>query len=319
MPPVEVAPGIYAVDASLEDVRLEVHLICGESVVVVDCGVAGTAEAHILPALRALGRSPDEVSYILLTHGHHDHTGGLAELKRLAPNAKVLVHAADAAWVENSERYVREMYQSVWPAVWSPSRDFAASVHAERGQGCPPDGELDEHTIVDAGGGHRLRVIEVPGHSPGHVALFDEGTGTLLVGDAIPGGGNAPGMFPLYLSPAAHEASLERIRTAGARRVCTTHHGTLDAASASALIDADLHMSDQLHGVIRDALERRGRLDPQTAVAAVRDEWPDRDIGLAICKTVAGHLATLVDDGTASVSGTEQAPTWTWKTATRQA
>jgi glyoxylase-like metal-dependent hydrolase (beta-lactamase superfamily II) len=310
MQPVEVAPGVHAVDASLDDAPLEVHVIEGDSLAVVDCGVAGTAPGRLLPALHALGHGPDEVSHVLLTHGHHDHAGGLAELKALAPDAKVLVHPADRAWVEDSDRYVREMYRAVWPAVWSPSANFVADVLTERGVGCPVDGELREDAVVDLGRGHRLRVLEVPGHSPGHVALHDEGADALLVGDAIPGGGNGPGMFPLYASPAELETSFERLRAVGAGTVCTTHHGTVDADGLVALIEGDLDMSRELAGVLRGALEREGSLDPATAVAAVRERWPDRNLGLAICTTVAGHLDALVQDGIASVSGTPSAPLW---------
>ena len=45
---------------------------------------------------RVLEEEKVEVEYILLTHGHYDHTGGVPELHRALPGAKIYIHRADA-------------------------------------------------------------------------------------------------------------------------------------------------------------------------------------------------------------------------------
>ncbi|HET8542611.1 MAG TPA: MBL fold metallo-hydrolase [Anaeromyxobacter sp.] len=86
--------------------------------------------------------------WILHTHGHPDHTGGSAVL-RARTGARVLGHGADAA-------------------LFAPDEDVAGR------------GEL-------ALGALRLRVHEVPGHTPGSVLL--EAEGRLLTGDTLFWGG----------------------------------------------------------------------------------------------------------------------------------
>ena len=46
--------------------------------------------------LKVLEEDKAEVEYILLTHGHYDHTTGVPELHRALPQAKIYIHQADA-------------------------------------------------------------------------------------------------------------------------------------------------------------------------------------------------------------------------------
>ncbi|MBU0515545.1 MAG: MBL fold metallo-hydrolase [Proteobacteria bacterium] len=66
----------------------------GDRVVLVDAGNPGD-EGRILKRLGAAGIEPDQLSLILITHGHVDHFGAAAALKE-ATGAPVAVHPADA-------------------------------------------------------------------------------------------------------------------------------------------------------------------------------------------------------------------------------
>ncbi len=71
-----------------------VFVVQQERTIIVDSGSAGNAKT-IVERLHRHGIRPDEVSLILLTHGHVDHFGSAAELKRLT-GAPIAIHAADA-------------------------------------------------------------------------------------------------------------------------------------------------------------------------------------------------------------------------------
>ena len=92
--------------------------------------------------LKALERA--EVRYILLTHGHYDHTGAAAELAKALPQAEVYIHEKD--------------FRGVDPALF------------------PLCTQMDEVKFYGEGdriavGGLELQVLHTPGHSEGSVTL----------------------------------------------------------------------------------------------------------------------------------------------------
>src|SRR5947209_12318946 len=91
--PLEVVPGVHAIDA----VGAKVLLFEEERLTLVDAGGPGSA-GRVLGYIVGLGRRPDEVDRIVLTHGHVDHVGALADL-RGATGAEVWVHEDEAGWV----------------------------------------------------------------------------------------------------------------------------------------------------------------------------------------------------------------------------
>ncbi len=109
-----------------------------------------------------------DVQQIVLTHGHLDHVGGVAELKD-ASGAEVLLHPLD-----------RDLYDAL------PQQGQAFGIAAEAGPA--PDGDLTPGEALELDG-IRLEVLYTPGHSPGSVSLVwrgpGEGEGLVLPGDAV--------------------------------------------------------------------------------------------------------------------------------------
>ena len=97
-----------------------------------------------------------KVKYILLTHGHYDHTTAVPELHKAYPDAEIYIHAADANGA-GSQLY-----------------PLAGQVH-----------DLKNYTEGDQLelGGHIINVIHTPGHSPGSVVLHTEDV--LFTGDTL--------------------------------------------------------------------------------------------------------------------------------------
>ncbi|HKJ57406.1 MAG TPA: MBL fold metallo-hydrolase [Nitriliruptoraceae bacterium] len=127
---------------------------------VVDTGFAGTAP-DITTALAALGSSWADVSTVVLTHHHTDHVEGLGEVAELATDARLAAGAGDIE------------------AISAP-RDLVAVGTGDRIMG--------------------LQVLETPGHTPGHISVFDPGTGVLVAGDALNSteGGDVAGPNPAF-------------------------------------------------------------------------------------------------------------------------
>ncbi|MFZ3130146.1 MAG: MBL fold metallo-hydrolase [Desulfosporosinus sp.] len=115
-----------------------------------------------------------KVEYILLTHGHVDHIGGVEELRALLGDVLVGIHAADAEMLTDARK---NLSRNVGMNVVLKGADFLLQ-----------DGQ--ELTI----GNKKLKVISTPGHSPGCVCfLSDEG---LFSGDTLFAGSIGRTDFP---------------------------------------------------------------------------------------------------------------------------
>jgi glyoxylase-like metal-dependent hydrolase (beta-lactamase superfamily II) len=166
-----LAAGIVHIPTSKTD---NAYLIDGDDgLTLVDVG-RSKAVGLLLNAITDLGHDPADLRRIVLTHAHPDHVQGAPELRERT-GARVLIHAADAAWLADGR--VPEDGRS-----GAGARRFDG---LKAGQWTPfkPDATLEDGELI--GGADGLRVIHTPGHSPGHIALLHEPTRTVLVGDAV--------------------------------------------------------------------------------------------------------------------------------------
>jgi len=97
---IPVAPGIEI------DRFVYSFILAGETITLIDTGVAG-CENSIFDNIRSIGRDPDEISLIILTHSHPDHIGAVKAIKE-ATGCSVTAHPAERAWLEDVDLQNRE-------------------------------------------------------------------------------------------------------------------------------------------------------------------------------------------------------------------
>jgi glyoxylase-like metal-dependent hydrolase (beta-lactamase superfamily II) len=180
---------------------------------IVDVGPASTID-KLLEALKYLGI--EKVEYILLTHIHIDHAGGVGKLLDNFPEAKIVVSEKGVKHIVNPKR------------LWEASKQTLGKVAEEYGEPLP----VKESCISDKNvnfAGIDVEILDTPGHAPHHQSyLIDE---FLFIGEAA--GVHIPLKNDYYLRPATPpkfmyeiaDSSLEKLHSLGSKRVCFGHFG----------------------------------------------------------------------------------------------
>jgi hydroxyacylglutathione hydrolase len=165
----------------------------------------------------ALERHGLELQAITLTHAHLDHVGGVAALKRLRPQAEVIIHEAD------EPLYMALPEQPAWIGVprsqWAAlGFDFEEPPQVDRYW---TDGE------TYAVGELEFKVLHCPGHTPGHVVLFNERERKVFVGDCLFAGSIGRTDLPGGSSEQLLASLLNKIVPLGDDVVVYSGHGEL--------------------------------------------------------------------------------------------
>jgi glyoxylase-like metal-dependent hydrolase (beta-lactamase superfamily II) len=196
-----------------------------DGLTLIDSGVPGSGPA-IAETIRGLGHRPADVRRLALTHAHVDHVGAAAEIASWG-DVTVLAHHADAPFIRGEAAvppprladWERPIFEQVTAQLPAAATGAAEPVRV--------DSELDDGDVIDFGGG--ARVVAVPGHTPGSMALHLPGPGVLFTGDLMarspqsrdPETPVIPGVF--NIDPAQAMASFVRLAGLDADIACFGH------------------------------------------------------------------------------------------------
>jgi glyoxylase-like metal-dependent hydrolase (beta-lactamase superfamily II) len=172
-------------------------VIRGDEAAIVDTGVAGSAQ-RIGEVVQQAGLTWDGVRHLIVTHHHGDHAGSVGDVMSAATGATIWAGAADI------------------PRITSPREIQAAADGAEV---------------------FGLRVIATPGHTLGHISVYDETASTLITGDAISNvGGSLAGSSPQFTADMTQAAeSIRKLAAMSVERALFMHGDPIEAGAGAAI------------------------------------------------------------------------------------
>lgn len=231
-----------------------VYLIVGETVWLIDAGVAGAEEA-IAAYLCEIGREIGEVRTLVLTHSHPDHVGGARAIQAMT-GCSVLAHPAERAWIEDVALQARER----------PVPGFERLV----GGSVPINRLLEHGDSLAVGEGLTLDVLHTPGHSQGSISLFLREEGALFSGDAVPLAGD----LPIFESVSQSTDSIQRLcDVPGMQVLLAAWDEPRWGDAATARMDDGLAWLETVEAAVREARAAPNAEDP-----------------LALCRNVLSSL-----------------------------
>ncbi len=217
----EIIPNVHLIPNTIANPYL---IIDPDGLTLIDAGLPGS-HRKILRYLAGLGYAPRDLIRILITHADFDHVGGLAPLKA-ASGARVYASPVEAqAMLEgHSSRALKPRSSIVKILLGLMTNLFKpAPIQA--------DELLSEGQVLPVLGG--LRVVETPGHTPGHISLYAPSSGVLFCGDSIVSGesGLRGSSGSNNWDQARSDESVRKQALLGARILCCGHGPVvLDAA-----------------------------------------------------------------------------------------
>ena len=249
------------------------YIIGEDELIVVD---PGSAEGAELVARALVERGDVPVRAIVLTHAHPDHAQAAVPLKRRL-EVPLYLHPGNLPIMGSSLS---------WEDV---------------------DAELTDATVIEIDGG-RLEAVLTPGHAPGHIALFEPATGTLIAGDLVSGNGTV-GIFPPHGSMLEYLDSLARARALPVTRILPGHGPAIEAGAArlDEYIEHRLSRERQVYDVVA-----RGPIDIESIVAEL---YPDvlPQFRRAAGATVLAHLQKLQAEDKVRPEEADQPFTTRWR------
>lgn len=130
----------------------------------------------ILEGLKEIGRSPEEVKYIIVTHIHLDHSGGAGLLLTYCPEAKIIVHPKGAKHLADPSKLItgaKAVYKEQFEELFDPILPI------------PPDRiitKTHEDTLT-IGPECTLSFFDTPGHANHHFSIYHPGVNGMFTGD----------------------------------------------------------------------------------------------------------------------------------------
>lgn len=258
----EILPGIHRIESDLGVRFMCQYLFVGEErTMLVDTGLSATPEDVIIPYLEGIGLSLEDVDDVITSHADLDHCGGNRTLKERHPKLRISCGEADRAYVENNRTMLAELYCWSEPYGFGPDEETKAQILADLGGDCPVDVGLRGGETFRLGPGWRVEVLHLPGHTMGHLGIWDARNDAAIIIDAA----LETGIYdregnrlipPRYFDAKLYRKTLRTLRLMRPEHLLTAHYPPMRGREALDFLDRSLAFTDRVEAVVREGLEK---------------------------------------------------------------
>lgn len=223
--PIQATSGVFQFRAL--GARVTVLVEDGRAILV-DAGLQGSF-IPITGGLKDLGLSLNQIDTVVITHAHPDHCGGLGEVvagRKIA----VAAHRLDADIISGTKTPPNPLQNEFFAKMAEPV------LPKLMGSLVPVDLPLEDGDLIPFG--TEVRVVHLPGHTAGSIALYLPSKRAIIVGDAL------QYKFSRKLSPPSHRVtqdskealrSLEKLLDLDFDVICFSHFPLMRKNARAAL------------------------------------------------------------------------------------
>ncbi len=265
----------------------------GFGTLLLDTGCAEHVDSLILPGLHELGLGPDDLRFVINTHCDSDHVGGNAGIKRWAPRSLLCCGQSDRCVIERPEELFKTRYDAYRRfGVFYPE-EVARNMRIDLGDPQPVDLTFrgGEHIRLDAD--WDLEILHLPGHSKGHLGIWDHRNRALFGGDAIQGAvylstTGQPALCPTYLYPETYLQTCQLIEQLDLDYYVSCHWPIKRGPEIAEFCQETRAFVERAELLLRNS----GLKDLRTACLQLGPQlgnWPE-SVHLELAYAMAGHL-----------------------------
>lgn len=260
-----VAEDVTGIDLEWFDTQsLAAYVIDAPEPVLIETGFAKSVD-RLRRGIEAVGVDPAGLRHAIVSHVHLDHAGGASALVEDAPDLHVYAHESlaehlvdPAHLIESSKRAMGDAFSVIGVPDPLPPENLVS---------------VDDGTRVEVGN-RSLEIIHAPGHSPDHIAVWDESAGVLFANEGI---GHHYPRIDRWTPPTtlprfnveAVRTTIDRLEALEPRLLVLSHFGSL--ADPPAAFDAARRCLDRFDTRIPELYDEHDG-DIAAVEAAVREE-----------------------------------------------
>jgi glyoxylase-like metal-dependent hydrolase (beta-lactamase superfamily II) len=320
----EVVRNIHRIEVPLGERLIYLYLLTGgERTLLVDTGLDASPRDYVVPYLDSLDMQPEQIDYVLITHADFDHQGGNSSMRELAPNALFMCHLLDRAQIESIDRVIEERYSEFQADHGIDETDESkAWIRANNRSDVPIDIALTGGEIIRLGADWEVEALHTPGHSCGHVSLYDRRNRTAIIADAtlyhcVPTKTGAPAFPPTYRYVDTYLATMHRFQGMLIDTLLTSHYAMdLRGPAVQEFLGESRAFVDRVDAVVCEALQSadtpcttRELID---VLSPLLGEWPAAS-GIYLVFPLVGHLERLREHGRVTTERRGDVLVWRWK------